>query len=212
MAKKTETAPAENPRLEPARISARDFAQSDVLSGSAVRAIVAAVKGATFTEWEGVRMTWVGVYRDVRKVDENAGDKAWGRLIKAAELTKPKAETKAATEKSQKRSAERERLSSVKDLDAAIKTAGEQAATGDSASAKEVAKLSAEKARRAKEAGKATDDMAKKIREELAKTLKGFNLEELHKVQAFVATVRAIPAAPAKSEGKSESRKLKKAA
>lgn len=201
-------APAQpSPRLAPARLSAQSFAQSDVLSSEAVESLKSAMDGATHDEYEGVRMAWMGAYSEARKCTEEAASKAFSRLKSLAGIEKPKSEKPASVEKQASREA-------LKGLDVAtinveIAEQAPKAAQGDSKAFSRVKALRTELERRAKETSKGAQETEKRLRKDIADCIKGLSLENLHRVQAFIATLSA-PASIVAPEKKA--RALKKAA
>lgn len=224
MKKQTKPAPKQSLTAEQRMALATNggigFAKGDALNIEAIKGTIQSLTGATFTEWEGARMSWVKGYRDERGVDEPAATVAWGRMLKTAKMLeldvpeKPKAATGEAQKKQAQREAQRAEMQGldVATINVEIAEQAPKAAQGDSKAFSRVKALRAELDRRAKETSKGAQETEKKLRADIAATLKGLSLENLHRVQAFLGTLGdSITSAPVVAPEK-KARTLKKAA
>lgn len=172
-----------------AQSAAEYWGQAEIFGGQAVVELRAAVKGATQPQYDAVARIFKDAYMAANGVKEAAADMAFSRLTKAAEVSRPKATTKAAKKKAAQREAAKNALADIADEDIADEIKAAKKADDQ----KRAKALERENARRLKATAAEAAKAERRVRDDIAATLKGFNLEELHKVQGFIATVRSLP-------------------
>lgn len=189
-------------RLGLAQKSAQEFAQSDLLSQDASSHIKEALQGADFKLWEAVRNAWEAAYTGERKCDAASANRAWQRLVAAADLKKPKSTSTASTAKAAQLQAKQAATAALK-----VKTAegltvmredlAKKALTGDTSALKQVADINKELQRREDEAKKAERDHLKSVQSRVRELVgKCEDVETLAKVEALLAAAVQAQNAP----------------
>lgn len=187
-------------RLAMVKLSAEAFAESDVLNVSAQDELVRALYGATFDEYEAVRVAWQSAYAvamgernaDGKKPTDEAIRKAWSRLTRAAAIEKPKSEKPSAKAMNAKREADeaaQKYLAGFSDSAIAESIEGlrDFAADGNRNAVERIVTLKREQARRAKETADAESDATKQLRKAVADLVKTAPHETLEIVRAILA-------------------------
>lgn len=183
-------------RLDCIKRSAENFAEGDTLSQLAQSEAVKALSGASFTQWEGARVSWETAYMAARAeraspVDPKSANKAWQRMVSAATLEKPKSDKPEAKAKSatRERNEAGEKALAMLD-DAAIAESIDAlrpfAAQLMPRAIERASTLMAEQSRRQKAREAAESQDTKKAREECVELLKAAPHEMLMIVRAIL--------------------------
>jgi hypothetical protein len=100
----TSTSPVKTIAVAQAKADAA-FSGSTIKTADAIGRIMG--ENPTLPHWDGVRIEYTTSYKDAAKCSDNAADKAWSRVAAAMleqfSLEKPKAQSKAATDKAAQR-------------------------------------------------------------------------------------------------------------
>ena len=194
---KPEVAPlTDTERLDCIKRSAENFAEGDTLSQLAQSEAVKALSGASFTQWEGARVSWETAYMAARAeraspVDPKSANKAWQRMVKAATLEKPesdKPEAKAKSATRERNEAAEKMLGNLSDdaLSESVESLRPFASEGMPRAVERMVTLKAEQARRVKAREDAESQDTKKARAECAELLKAAPHEMLMIVRAIL--------------------------
>lgn len=191
-------------RLDCIKRSAENFAEGDTLSALAQSEAIKALQGASFTQWEGARISWETAYMAARAernspVDPKSAGKAWQRMVSAAELEKPKSDKPEAKAKSATRERNEAGQKALEMLDDAavaesIEALRPFAAEGMPRAVERMVTLKAEQTRRNKAREDAESQDTKKARAECAELLKTASHEMLMAVRGILKGELVLPA------------------